>query len=281
MTRSSAPRIHVLAVAVILGAGIARPSSAQDASSGRVLTGRDAAVLGGATAGSAVLSAFDVRIARFFADSSLHRHKRFQTIAKRSSLVTETLLMLTGTGVWAIGRLSHSPGTADVALHTTESIASGAAFIQVIRGIGGRARPYVTTDSGETRDSDPYDFEWFKGFSSFDYRSFPSMHAMASFAAATALSQEMRFRNTRGRQILSPALYLAATAAPTARLYLDEHWASDIALGTFLGIYAGQKVVMYSHEHPRSRVDRFFLKPQSRIGVVIDGRGASLQVWPF
>jgi len=256
------------------------PAAAQ-ASSAQVFTNRDAAILGAGAAGAAGLSLLDVRVARFFADSSLHQGKRFQTIAKRTSFVTETVLMLTGTAVWGIARLAHDPGTADVALHTTESIASGAAFIQVIRGIGGRARPYVVSGPVESRDSDPYDFEWFKGFSSFDYRSFPSMHAMASFAAATALSEEMKVRNTRGREVLSPLLYVAATATPAARLYLDEHWASDIALGAFLGVYAGQKVVLYSHDHPRTRVDRFFLKPQSRIGVMIDGRGASLRVWPF
>ena len=261
--------------------GSSRAQVSSEVSSAQVFTSRDAAILGAGTAGSAALSLLDVRIARFFAEPALHKRHRFEVIAKRTSLVTETLLMITGGSVWAIARLSHSPGTADVALHTTESIASGAAFIQVIRGIGGRSRPYVTSDSGRSDDYRPYDFEWFKGFTSFDYRSFPSMHAMASLATASALSQEMRVRHTRGREILSPALYVAATATPAARMYLNEHWASDIALGAFLGIYAGQKVVRYSHEHPRSRVDRFFLKPQSRIGVMIDGRGASLQVWPF
>jgi membrane-associated phospholipid phosphatase len=276
--------VRTLAFFAMMSAGVAIRSPAQNvsaSSSARVFTGRDAAILGGGTAGAAALSAFDVRIARFFADSSLHRRRRFQTIAKRTSIVTETLLMLSGAGIWAIGRLAHSPGTADVALHTTESVASGAAFIQVIRGIGGRARPYVVTDSGDMRDSDPYDFEWFKGFTSFDYRSFPSMHAMASFAAATALSQEMRLRDTRGRQVLSPLLYVAATASPAARMYLDEHWASDIALGAFLGIYAGQKVVLYSHHNEPNAIDRFFLKPQRRLGVVIGPSGASLRVWPF
>jgi membrane-associated phospholipid phosphatase len=271
---------RISCIVALAGAGVTSPIGAQT-SSGQVFTGRDAAILGAGAVGSAGLSLFDVRVARFFADSSLHRRKRFQTIAKRTSFVTETVLMLTGTAVWGVARLARDPGTADVALHATESVASGAAFIQVIRGIGGRARPYVVSASGESRDSDPYDFEWFKGFSSFDYRSFPSMHAMASFAAATALSQEMKARHTRDRKILSPLLYIAATATPAARLYLDEHWASDIALGAFLGIYAGQKVVTYSHSHPRSRVDRFFLKPESRIGLVIDGRGASLHLWPF
>ena len=79
-------------------------------------------------------------------------------------------------------RIRKDDGTADVALHTTESVASAAIFIQLVRGVLGRARPWVVNEVGEIRDADPYDFEPFHGFTSFDYRSFPSMHAMASFA---------------------------------------------------------------------------------------------------
>jgi membrane-associated phospholipid phosphatase len=150
-------------------------------------------------------------------------------------------------------------------------VASGAAFIQVIRGIAGRARPYVVEDSGEVRDSNPYDFELLHGFRSFSYRSFPSMHAMASFAAATALSEEMRIHRTRYREVVSPLLYVAAAASPAARMYLDEHWASDIALGVFLGVFAGQKVVNYSHAHSQTPVDRFLLKRETKIGFSVQG----------
>jgi membrane-associated phospholipid phosphatase len=276
MTRAFARRLRALKVAVAIGACAVSPSSAQQA---QVFTSRDAAILAGGTAGSAVISLFDVRVARFFAESSFHKHQTFEVIAKRTSLVTETLLMISGMSIWGIARLSNSPGTADVALHTTESIASGAAFIQIVRGIGGRSRPYVTSDSGRSDNYNPYDFKWFKGFTSFDYRSFPSMHAMASLATASALSQEMRVRHTRGREVWSPLLYVAAAATPTARMYLNEHWASDIALGAFLGVYAGQKVVLYSHSHPTNAIDRFFLKPRSHVGVVIGANGASFQVW--
>jgi membrane-associated phospholipid phosphatase len=202
-------------------------------------------------------------------------------MAKRTSAVTETLLMISGGATWAIARLGHADGTADVAFHTTEAVASGAMFIQVIRGIAGRARPYVIDDAGEKRDSDPYEFAWLKGFRSFNYRSFPSMHAMASFATATALTTEMRVRNTPHRAIVSPLLFLAASASPAARMYLDEHWASDIALGTFLGVFAGQKVVFYSHDHPGNPIDRRFLKPELEMGVRIDARGLSLHLSPF
>lgn len=246
-----------------------------------VITHRDLGILGAATLGTAVLSMFDVRIARAFADSGLHTYGRLQVGAKRTSAVTETLLMISGGSIWAISRLGHSDGAADVALHTTESVASGAMFIQVIRGIAGRARPYVIDDAGEKHDSDAYEFQWFHGFTSFNYRSFPSMHAMASFAAATALSQEMRQRDTAGRHIISPLLYVMASGSPLARMYLDEHWASDIALGAFLGVFAGQKVVTYSHEHPGNPVDRRFLKPEMRAGINIDARGISPFLSPF
>ena len=261
----------LLIVGMMLAAAATPSARAQEPHPpGQVITGRDLRILGAGTLGAAGLSAYDVKIARFFADSSLHRH-RLDVIAKRTSAVTETLLMISGAGVWAIGRLGHSDGTAEVALHTTEAVASGAAFIQIIRGIGGRARPFVADDSGDVHDSNQYHFELMHGFRNYDYRSFPSMHAMASFAAATALTKEMQVHRTRYRQILSPVLYMAATASPFARMYLDEHWASDIALGALIGIFSGQKTVTYSHAHARTPVDRFLLKRETRVGFTVQG----------
>jgi len=247
-----------------------------------LISGRDLALFAGATAATAALSHYDARIARAFSDSSFHaRHPGFTTGAKRASIVTETVLMLTGTGVWAVARLSHDRGTADVAFHTTEAVASGAAFIQVVRGALGRARPYVIDDAGEKRDADPYEFQLLHGFTSFNYRSFPSMHAMASFAAASALVQEMRLRQAPLRAEIAPLLYAGAAMPSLARMYLDEHWSSDIALGIFLGIFAGQKAVLYSHEHPNNRIDRIFLKPQVRASIVRDASGMRFVIVPF
>jgi membrane-associated phospholipid phosphatase len=251
-------------------------------SSGVVITGRDMGLVAGATAGAAVLSRFDVPIAHFFNDSAFHaRHPGVTTAAKRASLVTETVLMLTGGTIYGIARIRHDAGTADVALHTTESVASAAMFIQVVRGLLGRARPYVIDDVGERRDTDPYDFEPLHGFTSFDYRSFPSMHAMASIAVATALTQEMRLRNTPHRGLISPLLYAGAAMPALARMYLDEHWSSDIALGAFLGAFAGQKVVTYSHARPDNRIDNFFLGPRLNIGFTTGPHGLTPFASPF
>src|SRR5438128_2673578 len=144
------------------------------------ITHRDLAVLGAATAGSALLSLYDVRIAHAIGDTLLHeRHSAYTTAAKRASIVTETVLMATGGVVYFVANRDQKKATADVALHSTMSVLSAAMFIQVVRGIAGRARPYVVDEDGRPHDSDPYDFNLLHGFTSFNYRSFPSMHAMA------------------------------------------------------------------------------------------------------
>ena len=259
---------------------LAQPPEPQQ--SAVLLTGRDVALFAGATLGSAALTRLDVRIAHALYDSIYQvRHPGITKAADRASRVTETALMLTGGTVWAVARLSNDGGTADVALHTTEAIASTAMFIQVVRGALGRARPYVIDDVGEKRNGDPYEFQFLHGFTSFNYRSFPSMHAMASFAAASALASEMRRRDTPHRGAIAPALYTAAALPALARMYLDEHWASDIAMGVFLGVFAGQKAVNYSHDHPGNYVDRKFLKPGVRATFTHDAGGLSFSVTPF
>ena len=250
--------------------------------SGVLLTGRDLALFAGATLGSAALTRLDVRIAHALYDSLFQiRHPGITKAADRASLVTETALMIAGSTVWGVARLRHDAGTADVALHTTEAIASTAMVIQVVRGALGRGRPYVIDEVGEKRNADPYEFQFLHGFTSFNYRSFPSMHAMASFAAASALSTEMRRRDTPHRQAIAPALYVAASMPSLARMYLDEHWASDIAMGVFLGVFAGQKAVNYSHDHPDNVVDRKLLRPSLRAVVTHDARGLSFALAPF
>ena len=258
------------------------PATITPPASGAVLKTRDIALLSGATVLSALVSRYDTPIASALTDTAMQaRHRGFTTAAKRASLATETVLMIAGSTVWGIERLRHDDEGAAVALHTTEAVASGALVIQIVRGALGRARPYVVDEQGQRRDGDPYDFQFLHGFTSFNYRSFPSMHAMASMAVASALAQEMRFRDTPHRRIYTPILYSAAVLPALSRMYLDEHWASDIAMGMFLGVLAGQKVVMYSRDHPDNRIDRTFLKPSLRATVIRDAGGVSFHFSPF
>ncbi|MEO8620859.1 MAG: phosphatase PAP2 family protein [bacterium] len=228
------------------------------------------------------MTRLDIRLAHAMYDSLYQvRHPGMTKAANRASLVTETALMITGGTVWGIARLKHDAGTADVALHATEAVASTAMVIQLVRGIVGRGRPYVIDEQGEKRNGDPYEFQFMRGFTSFNYRAWPSMHAMASFAVASALSSEMHRRDTPNRAVIAPALYVGAAMPALARMYLDQHWASDVAMGVFLGVFAGQKAVNYSHDHADNYFDRKFLKPSLRATFTHDARGLSFAVTPF
>ena len=64
--------------------------------------------------------------------------------------------------------------------------------------------------------------------------SFPSAHATASFAAATAMS--------RFAPEMKPALFGAATAMAVTRPYLGMHYPSDVVAGALLGSVLGRVV---------------------------------------
>ena len=92
--------------------------------------------------------------------------------------------------------------------------------VNVVKTVAGRARPYLDTD-GE-----------FHGLGvEHAYRSFPSGHAATSFATAAAVS------------CVIPAVSFPATATAVAvcwsRLYLRQHYMSDVLAGAAVGIWFG------------------------------------------
>ena len=54
-------------------------------------------------------------------------------------------------------------------------------------------------------------------------------------------------------------MYGGATLVGLSRMYHNNHWASDVALGAAIGTFSGLKVVRYSHAHPDNKLDKFIL----------------------
>ena len=75
-------------------------------------------------------------------------------------------------------------------------------------------------------------------------------------------------------KVAAPLLYTAALVPGLTRVYLDQHWASDIAAGAFVGALLGSRVVGYAHSHRRTRLDRVLLG----VNVVPDGHGGAMFV---
>ena len=84
---------------------------------------------------------------------------------------------------------------------------------------------------------------WLGPFKSFKSTSFPSGHAMRSFALATTIAGFYPDKKWVG--IVS---YSLATMTSLGRVISKEHWASDVIVGAALGYFIGRGVVKFNEK---------------------------------
>ena len=237
-------------------------------------TPRDGAIAAGFLAVSAGISIFDPRIAHFFRDTSLLHVREGEKLASIATHINESTLTVGGLGVWAIARVIRAPTVADVAFHAAESVAAASLTSQAIRGPLGRTRPL----DAEHPYDDQYEFHFFRGFAHFEQRAFPSIHSASGFAFASALVAQTKLRAPGAVWYVGVPAYALAMTPGLSRMYLGQHWASDIFAGAFLGTFYGWRVVDYSHSHNTTPVDRIFLGSVNHLPTV-STRGGTLIGW--
>jgi len=91
-------------------------------------------------------------------------------------------------------------------------------------------------------------------------RSFPSGHASSTFATAVVLQQHYGWK-------VGVAGFAVATYTAASRVSAEKHWASDVVLGSFLGIASGRAVTI------RLRGTRLSIAPVAaadRIGIALN-----------
>ena len=208
---------------------------------------------GGVVVATLLARPFDEHYAARLQDSSTQANRKLQQL---SSFVTHTVApgsYLIGGSMYVAGRLSKHERLADLGWHGTEALLVGEVVAVALKGIVGRQRPHVLP-------RDPNGFRLFRGFGRDDrYRSFPSGHSTAAFAAAAAVSSETSRWWPGTRWVIGPMLYGGAALAGVSRMYNNRHWASDVLIGAGIGTFAGLKVVRYHHSHPGNRLDRWML----------------------
>lgn len=63
-------------------------------------------------------------------------------------------------------------------------------------------------------------------------------------------------------------------APSLTRIYLDQHWASNLVAGAFVGTLLGSRVVRCAHSHRPTRLDRALLA----VSAAPDGHGGMMLV---
>ena len=256
----------MLAAAVSPLAAQAPPARKDSARADRTFfTRRDAIIAAAGVAGSALVSVFDESIADWWRRPGIQGSDGRHDVIDNLSTINEVPLTLGAFAVYGVGRLVHAKGLTDAALHTGEALVLTVIASEAIRVPLGRARPRRSPE-------DQYLFKAGAGWNQFEFRSYPSIHAAAAFSAASAVAAELSFRAPAKSRYINPILFAAATVPGFTRMYLDQHWASDVVAGTVLGAVLGNKVVRYAHSHRQSRLDRVMMGTT----IVPDGRGGFL-----
>lgn len=218
-----------------------------------LFTYRDAILAGGFAGLTVAMFPLDKNIAR-----QIRQDSTFNGFAQKSAVGFENIsspgAYVIGGGLYLYGRLAKKPNLTDLAWHGTEAVLVANVVTGFMKGTLGRARPFVSNDSN------PRDFRFGGGFSSSDRQSFPSGHTTTAFAAAAAVTSEIRRLHPKALPYVATVMYGGATLVGLSRMYHNKHWASDVALGAAVGTFSGLKVVRYSHAHPDNKLDRVILK---------------------
>jgi membrane-associated phospholipid phosphatase len=162
--------------------------------------------------------------------------------------------------LWLGGRALNLGRVSLLGLRGAEAIAVASAISAIVKGFAGRARPFVTP-------GEPWHWKFFfHGWSDAPYYSMPSGHTTATVAFAAAAGVACARFAPRERVAVIVATLSAALLVGFARMYMNQHWLSDILVGAALGSATGYLLTRWHERHPRTPFDRALLGPAAEQG---------------
>ncbi len=230
----------------------AQPSDTTTVSVKPLFTEDDAVMAGVFVIGTIAMRPADRYFARILQDSSTQANRNIRLPAAGLRIIGYPGSIIIGTTMYAVGRIGGNERMADLGLHGTEAILIGAGVGSVLKGMFGRGRPFLDRENAN-------DFAFGRGFGRDEYRSFPSGHTVAGFAAAAAVVSETDRWWPDATWYVAPVMYGGAALIGASRMYNNKHWASDVVMGAAIGTFAGLKVVRYHHSHPDNKIDEWLL----------------------
>jgi len=238
------------------GAQTSDPSAFQHADSSRaqhppLFTRRDRWLAGAFAVATVAVMPFDQPITEEFRDPWPQQRAVLHHLADGFNFIGSPGVLVGGVAAYGIGRVTGSRRMGAMGLYSTEAIVVSGAGTGLIKGIAGRARPYLN-------DNDPDSFVLDRGFHGGD-SSFPSGHATAAFATAAVVSGESARWWPNAARVITPAAYGSATLVALARIYSNKHWASDVIMGAGIGTLTGLAVVHFNEAHPHNLLNRWLL----------------------
>ncbi len=175
----------------------------------------------------------DEKIKTWFQDHKDSTKDHLVDVTK--NLYTLSFPAVVGLGIY--GYIAPDMKAKTTFLLSTESFIITGAFVQTLKHVTGRHRPYT---------GDPHD-TWSGPTTKSEWLSFPSGDASTAFSIASVVASE--YPNI----VVVPLVYGISTLVALERVYTNAHWASDVFIGSAIGYYTG-KAIVASHSGKDTKI---------------------------
>lgn len=206
---------------------------------------KDWTVFGGVAAATTLAFVYDDEIYDFvdgvFSDS------QSRTISQYTDVFGEELFIVPSIALtYAISAINKDCRLRNLSLAALQSFIYAEVASAGIKVLTCRTRPTPVPNSpidSPSPTSDPNFQQWLGPFATFESTSFPSGHAMRSFALAATVAGFYPEKKWVG--IVS---YSLAAITSVGRVVSEEHWVSDVVVGAALGYFIGRGVVLFNEK---------------------------------
>ena len=199
---------------------------------------KDWTVFGGVAVATTLAFVYDDEVYSLV-DKSLN-HNQSENISKYTDVFGEEYFILPSVALtYAFGSISDNCRLKNLSLAALQSFIYAEVASAGLKVLTCRLRPSEFNSQQPIANSQT----WLGPFKSFESTSFPSGHAMRSFALATTVSGFYPDKKWIG--IVS---YSLATMTSVGRVISKEHWTSDVIVGAALGYFIGRGVVKFNEK---------------------------------
>jgi len=217
--------IVLLALLLVCGAPSALHAEEKAGDSQSTWTRDETLLLVGGLVGAGALSLYDEAL---HDEAGEHRHSGLDHISDGFDLLGHPLTTLgIGGALYGAGKMRRDEELAQTGRLAVQAVLAAEAATLALKVGVGRERPDADEDAWSFRPLALED----------DHDSFPSAHTAGAFALASVLSRRSSHR-------WAPYIYYGlASFVGLSRVYDEDHWASDVAVGALIGELSGRLLV--------------------------------------
>lgn len=199
---------------------------------------KDWTVFGGVAAVTTLAFVYDDEIYDFV--NGTFGNEKWNTASKCTDVFGEEYFILPTVALtYAVGAIGDHCRLKNMSLAALQSFVYAEVASAGLKVLTCRLRPSEVNSQQSTVNSQT----WLGPFKSLKSTSFPSGHAMRSFALATTVAGFYPDKKWVG--IVS---YSLATMTSLGRVVSKEHWVSDVIVGAALGYFIGRGVVKFNEK---------------------------------